>query len=788
MKKKILGFLLLLLNIVSYAQFSVNEGFEDPSTPAGWSYSGFERISSANSIPCSGDGAILSHLNSGLQTASALYSIANSNGLTVSISFKYRVIATDPANPAVNGNIKVEYSASGSANNFQLVGSQIDLTNPSAACVTFTGTVPGNFSGGSNRFRITANNVGSGDWKLIIDDVVLTQTIPCLSTMVDHVTNLTHNSAVINWFISGNSSPVNNLDVYYSTNNTLPTPTTPPTISGVSGLSLLLSGLLPHTTYKIYMRAHCNSGISSWGSGYTLTTPCSSDVPYNEDFEQTGVTSIPPCTAVEAIPYYANSWRVTTIASGWDFAPGKVLYVNFDNVSVNTWWYTPKLSLQAGVNYVLKFKKGNENIKDAVNHRMKVAYGTAANSTSMTNIIKDFTAVQTTNAETEIVYFTPVSTGEYFFGFNGYTPTGTTGKGMLNIDDISINISNCLIPDTVSVGSITQNSAVVNWNASVSNPVEGYDLYYSTSYVEPTESTIPSYQGISGVSQNLSSLTPGKRYYVWVRSRCSSSQFSDWKGTSFFAGCEPSYNVPYIEDFEESIAGSIPNCTILQSEDSRNNWTVYNNYYYSSMGGNSIYWPGKAFHFNDVTNTFSWFFTPGINLESGKQYKISYKYGKGTTLAYDKLKVAYGASPASTSMTTVLADYQSLPGSGFAEHIFTVPVNGIYYFGFDAYANGFIRALAIDNIKIIETNVLAVEDINKKDDLNIYPNPFTDVLNITDIKNVKSIKVYDLSGKLIKTLAPSKELDLKEFYEGVYLILLQYKDGTVKTFKAIKNK
>jgi len=80
---------------------------------------------------------------------------------------------------------------------------------------------------------------------------------------------------------------------------------------------------------------------------------------------------------------------------------------------------------------------------------------------------------------------------------------------------------------------------------------------------------------------------------------------------------------------------------------------------------------------------------------------------------------------------------------------------------------------------------MAVSDVNKSG-ISIYPNPFTDVLRISDVKGVKSVSVNDMSGRQVKSLAPSAELNLSSLKEGLYIVTLQMEDGSVKTFKAIK--
>lgn len=71
--------------------------------------------------------------------------------------------------------------------------------------------------------------------------------------------------------------------------------------------------------------------------------------------------------------------------------------------------------------------------------------------------------------------------------------------------------------------------------------------------------------------------------------------------------------------------------------------------------------------------------------------------------------------------------------------------------------------------------------------VKLYPNPFTEVLNISDISNVKNVLIMDIAGRLVKTITnPGRELHLGELKQGMYLVILEMKDGSKQTIKTIK--
>ena len=67
---------------------------------------------------------------------------------------------------------------------------------------------------------------------------------------------------------------------------------------------------------------------------------------------------------------------------------------------------------------------------------------------------------------------------------------------------------------------------------------------------------------------------------------------------------------------------------------------------------------------------------------------------------------------------------------------------------------------------------------------SIYPNPATDLISISGVDNIKSIKVYSILGSLEKEVFNTNQIDISELSSGIHLIKVD--NGTVFTRKIIK--
>lgn len=73
--------------------------------------------------------------------------------------------------------------------------------------------------------------------------------------------------------------------------------------------------------------------------------------------------------------------------------------------------------------------------------------------------------------------------------------------------------------------------------------------------------------------------------------------------------------------------------------------------------------------------------------------------------------------------------------------------------------------------------ILGLKDITKTN-IKIYPNPAKDFINITSDKAVKSVEIYDVLGRLIKTDSSNK-INISQLSKGNYILKIKTDSGDV---------
>lgn len=147
--------------------------------------------------------------------------------------------------------------------------------------------------------------------------------------------------------------------------------------------------------------------------------------------------------------------------------------------------------------------------------------------------------------------------------------------------------------------------------------------------------------------------------------------------------------------------------------------------------------------------------------------------------------VSEGAPVAAEFTGTLVANLAPSTGTWTKyEYDLTPYIGKDIYIAFHSTTN-FQWFVAIDDVAASGLT-LATDNNSTKNTISAYPNPFSDVLTISDVKNVKSILVSDVSGRIIKNIAVQKEINLSDLKSGLYFVTLKMEDGSTNTIKAIK--
>jgi len=155
-------------------------------------------------------------------------------------------------------------------------------------------------------------------------------------------------------------------------------------------------------------------------------------------------------------------------------------------------------------------------------------------------------------------------------------------------------------------------------------------------------------------------------------------------------------------------------------------------------------------------------------------YKIGVYVGSGTPTSSANFTIISGTSSLIAPYASWLQVVRSL--DAYAGQTIRI---GIQYLASDKYM------FMVDDIKIT-TGSLATNEVSAKTkSISIYPNPTKGEINIKTDKKIKSSAVLDASGRSILT-STSQKVDISSLPKGIYLVKVDFTDGTATTEKVIK--
>jgi hypothetical protein len=535
---------------------------------------------------------------------------------------------------------------------------------------------------------VTTPDIGADEYTYappaVVDPTGVTATAISSSQIdVAFVPNANSNNVVIVWNLTGSF--------------TAPAGAPPVIGQPFAGGTLLYSGLVSpqhHTsltaTTHYYYKLYSYDGISySGGVATGATTLCDviSTFPWNEGFEglsTVGASILPPCWAYTNITSNMYSCNGTcnsnTAHTGTKFIGG--------SWSFDVWNFTPGMQLTAGISYdfIYWFKCTDAT----VGYDVSLAYGSAQNVGSMTNVLNTETGLNIATWTLRKFTFSPASSGVYYFGLHTSAPVAPNG---IAYDDFTLQLTpSCPVPTSLTATSITQNSANLSWTPGGTETAWEYS-YGVSPYPVPTGSGTAT---TSATVNPISGLSPSTAYQYYVRSNCGTA-FSDWVGPyTFLTLCAPISVFPWSEGWE---TGYVDQATIggcwSQAITGSYYWvanssqTTYNRTPRTGLFNATLHYAGDAWLFRSFTlqPCTAYQFSLYARQDMTIQTTIEVKYGTTNT-------IAGMTNPIIPSTAITSGDYQLLTGT------FTVPANGNYFIGVHGVMGSSPYYISIDDLSL----------------------------------------------------------------------------------------
>ena len=155
-------------------------------------------------------------------------------------------------------------------------------------------------------------------------------------------------------------------------------------------------------------------------------------------------------------------------------------------------------------------------------------------------------------------------------------------------------------------------------------------------------------------------------------------------------------DVPVVETFESiPYIPTLPGCWTQENNDGISPvWNTSTTYAYG--GTKSVAINGLTAGLND------WLFTPGINLEEGREYYIRYFRRNSSSTIADSIELKAGIAPTASAMSISVAPTDTCKSTAFVMRLggFTAPASGVYYLGWHAMQTSSSAYTYIDSVKI----------------------------------------------------------------------------------------
>ena len=401
----------------------------------------------------------------------------------------------------------------------------------------------------------------SGQNYLYVDNISVNVSPTCIVPTA--VTAVAPTPATVNlsWVASA-SNPQNGYEYYFSTTNTAPTAATDGTDVPTGTTASFAASA--NTTYYVWVRTMCNStDKSAWTQAVTVTTPCVAvDAPFLEEFS-TGLR--PDCwTNTSSNPVPTGLWKFTgtvDYAIGNTRPNGTFAWAdgsspsNINDVTLTT----PLINLATLTTPMLVFDFFSNNTGTYANNVLKVD---VFNGTTWTNIFSNNTSLaEWRTSEISLANFAGTTVQIRFVFDKTVAVADNAFYNDILIDNVQvIEAPTCIKPTSLVAVATSDSSINISWNAANPAPANGYEYYVSN---DALDVPLPATDGVdvtTGTSATLGAME-NTAYFIWVRSKCTNGDVSEWVGPVAVTTPCTAVDVPYLQDFESVTPPALPDCT-----------------------------------------------------------------------------------------------------------------------------------------------------------------------------------------------------------------------------------
>jgi len=401
------------------------------------------------------------------------------------------------------------------------------------------------FAGQTMRIVFEWRNDGSGGTQppVAIDNVNVS--IPtCIIPTALAVNTITANGATLSW-TAPTPAPGNGYQYYITTTNTAPTQTTTPT-GTATGTSIVLTNLNPNTTYYFWVRSLCTTtNLSLWNAGPSFTTTqIPATIPYIQNFTSANDFGFSNGTQTNKWSYGAATGNT-----------GNSIYISNDNGTANAYTTSSTSVVQAyrdiavpagatEAEFGFDWKAAGESTYDYLRvWVVPVAYQPVAGTqiTAGTGRIQvganynQQTAWQSFLNQSFNISSFAGQTMRLVFEWRNDGSGGT--QPPVAIDNIRLLICNNAMP-TVTVGTTTHNTAVINWNQDLGGAT--YTIRYrptgTTTWQTVNVAAAP-YPATTNTT-TLTNLLPATTYEVEIAAVCKNVPGA-YSHNTFITRCDP---------------------------------------------------------------------------------------------------------------------------------------------------------------------------------------------------------------------------------------------------------